>query len=210
MKQVIIIAGFVLVLSGCISVSVPNSPDPRFYTLPAQAPRSFNEAGPKKMNIFPNTFISIGPVKIPQDQDRPQIVTLGKDKTLNLAQFDRWGEPLDLGISRLIREDLAVIMPQVKFILYPWNSALAVKYQVIIEIMQLDSELNGDMVLAAQWVITDTQSMKPVMVKKSQFRQAIVPQDYFGLAKALSAACASLSNDIAGALAELPASKTNP
>jgi len=209
MKQAIVIVGFILVLSGCISISVPNSPNPRFYML-----ESVNkDQGIKKINLPSSVFISVGPVKIPQDQDRPQIVTIAKDKALNFAQFDRWGEPLDLGVSRLIREDLAVIMPQGKFILYPWNSQLTVKYQITVEIIQLDSELNGDLALVAQWVITDAQSGKPVMVKRSQFSQAIVPQDYFGLAKTLSAACVSVSSDIAEALAALPpppAPKTNP
>ena len=75
--------------------------------------------------------------------------------------------------------------------------------QVVVEIIQLDSELDGDMSLTAQWVITDVQSAKPVVVKRSQFRQAILPQDYSGLAQTLSAACASISNDIAAALAGL-------
>ena len=85
MKQAIVIVGFILVLSGCISISVPNSPNPRFYML-----ESVNkDQGIKKINLPSSVFISVGPVKIPQDQDRPQIVTIAKDKALNFAQFDR-------------------------------------------------------------------------------------------------------------------------
>jgi uncharacterized lipoprotein YmbA len=195
MNKAIIIVGVALALSGCISISVPNSPNPRFYTLPAIENGQVSKN--RKANISLNAFISIGPVKIPQDQDRPQIVTVNRDKTLNFAQFDRWGEPLDLGITRLITDGLTAALPQGEFASYSWNSALAAKYQVAIEITQLDSELNGDLVFAAQWIITDTQTMKPGMMKKFQFRQAITPQDYFGLAKTLSVACASLSEEIA-------------
>ena len=186
-----------LVLSGCISVS--SSPTPRFYMLQAvhENPAS------KKINIAPDVVIGVGPVKIPEYQDRPQIVTQGKEKTLKFAQFDRWGESLDLGMARLVGENLAVILPEAKFTLYPWNSSIPVKYQVVVEIVQLDSELDKDLFLAAQWLIIDAQNAKTMIIKRSEFRQPIIPQNYSGLVKTLSTACASLSSEIAEALATL-------
>jgi uncharacterized lipoprotein YmbA len=186
-----------LALNGCISV--PNSPTPRFYML-----RTVDENQvSRKINIASDVLIGIGPVKIPEYQNRPQIVTQSKEKMLKFAQFDRWGESLDLGVARLIGEDLTVMLPGVKFVLYPWNSTIAVKYQVVVEIVQLDSELDEDLFLVAQWLIIDAQNAKTMIIKRSEFRQAIIPQSYYGLAKTLSIACASLSSEIAEALAEL-------
>ena len=148
-------------------------------------------------------FIGVGPVKIPEYQDRPQMVTQGKEKMLKFAQFDRWGESLDLGVARLIREDLTVMLPGVKFVLYPWNSTIAVKYQVVVEIVQLDSELDKDLFLVAQWLVIDAENSKTLIIKRSEFRLPIIPQNYSGLAKTLSTACASLSSEIAEALATL-------
>ncbi len=185
---------FVLVLSGCISV--PNSPTPRFYVLQAV---DGNQVG-KKINIASELLIGIGPVKIPEYQDRPQIVTQSKEKTLNFAQFDRWGESLRLGVARLIREDLTVMLPGAKFSLYPWNLSIPVKYQVAVEIVQLDSELDKDLFLVAQWLVIDVQNTETLVIKRSEFSQPIIPQNYSGLAKTLSMACASLSGEIAEAL----------
>lgn len=198
MKQ-IWIACLVLALSGCISV--PNSPTPRFYVLQAVP----EDQVTKKMDIASDTLIGVGPVKIPEYQDRPQIVTQGKEKMLTFAQFDRWGESLDRGIERLIGEDLTTMLPGAKFTLYPWNLSLPVKYQVVVEIVQLDSELDKDMFLVAQWLVIDAQTMKTLIIKRSEFRQPIMPQNYSGLAKTLSMACASLSSEIANALATLEA-----
>ncbi len=187
----------VLVLSGCISVQ--NSPTPRFYMLSA-----INESQiSKRMDIASDVLIGVGPVKIPEYQDRPQIVTQGKDETLKFAQFDRWGESLDLGVERLIAEDLTVMLPGAKFTLYPWNLTIAVKYQVVVEIVQLDSELDKDLFLVAQWLVIDAQNTKTMIIKRSEFRQLIKPQNYSGLAKTLSTACATLSSEIAEALATL-------
>ena len=186
-----------LVLSGCISVS--NSPAPRFYLL-----QSVNENQvSKKINIASDIFIGVGPVKIPEYLDRPQIVTQGKENMLKFAQFDRWGESLDLGVARLIREHLTVNVPGAKFVLYPWDLSNTIKYQVVLEIVQLDSELDKDLFFVVQWTVIDAQNAKTMIIKRSEFRQPIIPQNYPGLVKTLSIACASLSSEIAEALAML-------
>jgi uncharacterized lipoprotein YmbA len=192
-------AWLALVLSGCISVS--NSPMPRFYMLQSS---DENQAS-KKINIASDVLIGVGPVKIPEYQDRPQIVTRDKEKMLTFAQFDRWGEALDLGIARLIEEKLTAMFPGAKFTLYPWNSSVAVKYQVVVEIVQLDSELDKELFLAAQWLVIDAQNTKTMVVERSEFRQPIIPQNYSGLANTLSTACAALSGEIAEVLAKLEA-----
>ncbi len=71
------------------------------------------------------------------------------------------------------------------------------------EIVQLDSELDKDLFLVAQWFVIDAQDANTMIIKTSEFRQSIIPQNYSGLAKTLSMACASLSSDIAEALATL-------
>jgi uncharacterized lipoprotein YmbA len=184
-------------VNGCMSVS--NSQTPRFYMLQAADENQVS----KKANIASDVIIGVGPVKIPGYQDRPQIVTQDKEKMLKFAQFDRWGEPLDFGMKRLIGENLAVMLPEAKFTLYPWNSSVPVKYQVVVEIVQLDSNLDKDMFLVAQWLIIDVQNAKTMIIKRSEFRQSITPQNYSGLVKTLSMACASLSGEIAEAIATL-------
>lgn len=186
---------FALALSGCISVS--NSPTPRFYVLGAV----YESQVSKKINIAPDVVIGVGPVKIPQYQDRPQIVTRSKEEMLEFAQFDRWGESLDLGVARLIGENLTVMLGGAKCTLYPWNVSVPVKYQVIVEILQLESELDKYLFFVAQWLVIDVQNTKTMIMKRSEFRQPIIPQNYSGLAKTLSTACALLSGEIAEVLA---------
>ena len=95
------------------------------------------------------------------------------------------------------------MLPGAKFTLYPWNSSIPVKYQVVVEIVQLDSELDKDLFLAAQWLVIDAENSKTMIIKRSEFLQPIIPRDYSGLAKALSIVCASISGEIAEALAML-------
>ena len=191
---------FTLLLSGCISLpNSPISPTPRFYMLSA-----INETQvSKKINIPADVLIGVGPVKIPGYLDRPQMVTKDKEGVLKFDEFDRWGESLDRGLARLVREDLTGKLPGTKLVLYPWGSEVAVNYQVTLEVVKLDSEIDRDMSFVVQWTVIDVQNSKTVIIKSSVFHQPIIPQNYSGLAKTLSASCASLSHQIAQTLVTL-------
>jgi len=182
---------FVLALHGCISVT--NSQTPRFYTLRAIADDQIS----KKFNISSQVIIGIGPVEIPEYLNRPHMVTQNKDRTLNFAQFDRWGESLDLSFKRLIHEDLSAMIGGVTLQMFPWSFAIPVKYQVVVSVMQLESVLDKDLFFVAQWSIIDLERKEMIFTKRSQFRQVINPHSYAGLAQALSDVCISLSSEIA-------------
>ncbi|MFH1440723.1 MAG: PqiC family protein [Candidatus Omnitrophota bacterium] len=191
---------FVLTLSGCLSVS--NSPASRFYTLSGTG--TLQSIDDKKFDIASGLIIGVGPVKIPEYLNRPQIVTQDKNKMLKFAEFDRWGESLDSSICRLINEGLTVMLPSAAIRLFPWNLDIPVDYQVIVDIVQLECELDKDLYLVAQWSVIDLSDRKMMLIKRSEFRQPISPRNYSGLAKTLSVACASLSEEIAQALSALP------
>lgn len=194
---IIVCVIFVLASGGCMSVS--NSPAPRFYMLHAVDEK---QAG-RKFDIAPGMIIGVNPVKIPGYQNRPQIVTQDKNKMLTFAQFDRWGESLNSALTRLMMENLSIMLPQATIELFPGNLAVPVKYQVVTDVLQLESQLDKDLFFVAQWSVIDVQKKKMVLIKKSEFRQPIDPHDYAGLVEALSAASASLSGEIAAALAAL-------
>ncbi|MDD5482544.1 MAG: PqiC family protein [Kiritimatiellae bacterium] len=192
-----IIAGlvFIAALPGCLSVA--NTPVPRFYALRA----ADDGKNTRKFDIAPETIIGVSPVKIPEYMDRPQIVTHNQDGTLSFAQFDRWGESLDAALSRVLTENLSVMLPRANIEMLPGNAAVPLKYQVLVNVTRLECQLDGEMVFAAQWSVINPAEEKLALMKKSLFRHAIAPHDYRGLAGALSAVCESLSAEIAGELA---------
>ncbi|MDP2905966.1 MAG: PqiC family protein [Candidatus Omnitrophota bacterium] len=183
-----------MALSGCVSPS--SSPPPRFYMLSAV---TANEGVPT-FEIPKDTIIEVGPVKIPDYQNRPQIVTQDKDKMLTLAQFDRWGESLDVGLARALAEDLTLMLPGATVGIFPSNYAIPVNYQVIIDVAQLESELDKDLVFAAQWSLIEPKKNVMLFTKRAEFRQPIEPHNYSGLAKTLGAVCATLGSQIAEGL----------
>ena len=198
-----VIAGiifFPLILGGCISI--PDSPAPRFYALEAGE----EHADAVSPSILSDVIVGVGPVKIPGYQDRPQIVTQSKDMTLNFAQFDRWGEALGAGVARLIREGLTAKLAGAKVMAFPWSFSVPVKYQVTVEIVRLNSDLDREVNLVAQWMIIDARNTRTLLVTRSEFHQSLITKDYHGLVKALGMACTSLSGEIAKELVALESS----
>jgi uncharacterized lipoprotein YmbA len=186
-----------LVTGGCLSVS--DSPVPRFYTL--TVPHDSDEI--KKFDLVSKVIIGVGPVEIPEYQNRPQMVTRGKDGMLKFAQFERWGEALDAGLARLIVENLTLMLPKADFQIFPCNFAIPLDYQVIISIVQLDSQLDKNVFLIAQWTIINTKTKAMLLTKRTQINQPVDLHNYAGLAQALSKAAALISEEIAENLSKL-------
>ncbi len=199
MKTVMVYLFFVLALSGCITA--PDTPAPRFYRLQS----ADNIQAGAKSSLISNVVIGVGPVSIPEYQNRPQIVTQNENKMLTIAQFDRWGEPLDLALARLVSDNLAALLEGVTIKTYPWNLAIPVKYQLVLDVVKLESQLDKDLFFTVQWSILNAQTYKMILMKKSEFRLPIDPHNYSGLVKTLSNACAALSSEIAKAFESLEA-----
>jgi uncharacterized lipoprotein YmbA len=190
---------FILVLAGCLSV--PDSPEPRFY-MPQAVDKNQTV---QTFAISPNTYIGLGPIRIPEYLNRPQMVTVDKEGMLKVAQFDRWGEPLDFALSRAISQDLAMMLPGSIVEIFPWNLSAPIKYKVSADIIQIEGQLDKNLFFLAQWSVTDLERKQMLLTKTYEFSFAIIPQDYLGLSKAVSQACASLSSQIAQELSLLAA-----
>lgn len=187
-----------LLLEGCISV--PRSPAPHFYTL-----QPIKEIGTAlaDANSLTDAVVGIGPVTLPEYLNRPQIVTKSGDNTIEFAQFERWAESLDEEIGRVIARDFSILLPGTGIEIFPWNSIIPIRYQVIMEVIQLDCRLDGEAVLCMQWSILDVREKKMLLTKRSEYRKTVGNGNYAGLAQAISAICESLSRDIAQTLTKL-------
>lgn len=192
MKLFCVILAFLL--SGCISVN--ESINPRFYML---RPIDKNKEV-QTFDIQPNVIVGVGPVKIPEYLDRPQIVTQDKSGMLRFAQFDRWGELLSSRLAQVITINLTKMLPGANFQTFPADFFMPLKYQLTFDVFQLESDLDKDLFLVVQWSIKDAYRKQVLFTKKSEFRRPINPHNYTGLTEALSVACGSLSAEIAQAL----------
>jgi uncharacterized lipoprotein YmbA len=169
----------------------------RFYTLDYLAMAS------SKLPDTRNTQVSIGigPIRLPEYLNRPQIVTRTSKYKLDVAEFDRWAAPLDTVFARVLAENLSILLSTDRVYLYPWNTSRSLDYQVVVEIIQLDGNIPGDANLFVRWSLLKEAKATRIIQKKFQCRKPIAGQGYPGLVSAMSLGIVDLSREIATAIA---------
>jgi uncharacterized lipoprotein YmbA len=119
---------------------------------------------------------------------------------LQLAEVNRWAEPLVVSIPRTMRENLAAALATENIVYYPWSQT--VDYQIIIEILRFEGEEYKEAHLEAVWSIEDRQGNIVQPQQRSEYHVKVAPADSEGLVQALSQALARFSREVAGKLTE--------
>ena len=74
----------------------------------------FGPAGPERQSPPRRTVwcraVGIGPVTLPQYLDRPQIVERTGPNSLKIAEFDRWAEPLNNTVPRILVQNISQLL----------------------------------------------------------------------------------------------------
>jgi len=144
--------------------------------------------------------IGVGPVNLPEYIDRPQIVTRSPGNEIRLADFARWGAPLKDLVPRVLAENLAALLGTEKVAVFPWRTADAVDYQVVVDIIRFDADDAGNVVLSARWSVLRKGDKEALRSKRSEYSERAAAAGYDGLAGAESRALQNLSREIASVI----------
>jgi uncharacterized lipoprotein YmbA len=154
--------------------------------------------------------VGVGPVKIPAYLDRPEIVTRTGQSSLQFADFDRWAEPLEKNLTRVIVANLTVLLGTENVTAFPWPKSTQAKYQVLMEIIQMDSLPGGRIALDVRWSIVTDSSEKVLFMKRSNIDVPAPSPGYEGIAMAMSTAVEVLSHEIATTIRTLQSEQPAP
>lgn len=181
----------IALLFGALS-ACSTSPTPRLYVLEpiVLSASTHDDEG---------LSIIVGPITLPGHLDQKGIVTHDQRFRVNSAEFDRWAEPLDHNISRVMSENLSILIPSNQVIAYPLRTAHDVDYSVQVRIIEFANNSDGQVVLNAAWMIHDADG-KPVKIAKTRFSTPRRGDEVIALVEAMSLAIEQLSRDIANEL----------
>jgi hypothetical protein len=143
--------------------------------------------------------IGVGPVTLPDHLDHKGIVTHDQRYRVNLAEYDRWAEPLDHNITRVLSENLSILIPSDQVIAYPRGVSHSIDYTVRVSVITFASDPDGKVVLSAAWMIHDA-AKAPVKLAKTRYSVPRRGDDVVALVEAMSQAIEQLSQDIASAI----------
>lgn len=179
-----------LIVIGCASTTPPTE----FYALSSLAQsEEHNPATESSRRLA----IGIGPVTLPPYLDRPQIVTRPSANRLEIAEFHRWGSPLDQDFSQVLAENLAVLLPTQQVFVYPWDERVGITYQIVLDIHRFEGKSGKQALLDLHWMVFDQSGQKALLIKRAKISTPIVSAGYEALVTAQSQAIATLSRQIA-------------
>ena len=146
--------------------------------------------------------VEVMPVRLPGLLQRPQMV-VAQGSALGLTEAQRWGNPLDQDMQRVLVQDLGLLLGSDAVVPYPYGDRVRAAYQVGVGILSCDAQ-SGPLTLEAVWMLTRPAVDRAVLVQRSVFREALPDPGPDTLAAAHSRALEALSREIAAALLRRP------
>ena len=171
-------------VAGCAS-----SPS-RFYTL--------NSTAAANSGAVANYSVVIGPVTVPDTVDHSQFTVQVAPNRVELEEFNRWAEPLNLNIASVVAGDLSALLGTSQVAAGPLANFLP-DYSVTIRVQRFDSMPGQAVLIEALWAVRKSvggadQSGHTVA------KEIVTDASYDALAAAHSRALAKVSSDIAAAI----------
>lgn len=179
-----------LTVAGCAS------PQTNFYTL-----ASVDAPVAAATHTRPALTIGVGPVRLPDYVDRPEIVIRRNAYAVDLAVFDNWAAPLDDRFPEVLILDLAAQLPADQVIVFPPRLPTPVDVQVEMNVSEFDVDAAGTATLIAEWRLRGAGGQPLPQTGRTRVTAAATDGSMQAKVAALSEAVAQLSAELARTLA---------
>lgn len=181
------VAAALLLCAGCVELGGSTAPS-RFYAL---VPLAEARERPGQLGL------GLASVRTPAYLDRPQIVTRRGADRLEVADFDRWAEPLDQAVSRVMALNLARLLDSQRVQRQPFRDPGAVELVVEIDLLRFEGDWDAGVTLEAFFGLRgEGLSLR----RFAHVEEPIAGRDHAALAEAMSRALATFARQIADAL----------
>lgn len=188
------------VATGC-SILSPQADTSHFFIL-APLPDATQPNG-SKSDALPNLLLGLGPIKLPPYLDRNEIALRLSPTQVTYSAADRWAEPLSINLSRVLSQNLSLLLGTERIVQYPWSNAAKIDYQIQVEVLSFEATQAGEARLAARYGILQGRTRQPLVVREANVSRKTAP-DTATSVTALSATLGDLSQEIASAVRQLP------
>jgi uncharacterized lipoprotein YmbA len=177
-------------LAGCNLLPEPSADNARYYVLESAVPASAPAAGAVRLGLRR--------VEVPAYLKAKAMVVRSGENELRYAEHARWAEPLDAGITRVLRDQLAA---KASVATYPFPALVERDYDVTVQIVAAEGHDEGVRFTA---MFELARAGDAAVVARRTFTAPVAPWsgDHAKLAAQLSIAVHGLAQEI---LAAVPA-----
>ena len=178
----------ILTITGC-SIGGKTNPS-QFYVLDSQLKHTAS-------NNLSNLRLGVGPIVIPGYIDRPQIVTKTESAELQIAEFNRWAEPMEEMFTRTLAENIQISTGSHHIYSFPWTSNLEVDYRVTAKVIKFENNSAGDAILLVHWELkSETVEDAEPITSHSEFKASSSDNTYTARVAALNDTIAQFAQEI--------------
>ena len=196
-SRVIRIAYLTIVVGVMILTACGRTPPAKFYSL---QPVELSSPGG---SLPQNVSLAVGPVAIPVDIDRAEIVTRDAGNQVSFSEFHRWAGPLQQSIAAVMAQNIGTLLNTERVTPFTRENIFPPTHRVVVNINRYDSQPSKEFLLNATWSIKELKGSKLLLVRNSIIRESLASFTYEELVAAQSMALAALSKEVAKAILEL-------
>jgi ABC-type uncharacterized transport system auxiliary subunit len=193
--------GFCLVLAACNLVPPPQADTTRFFILstPQLPAESLPIASEAKLRIGLNAVTVADYLKV------PSLAVRSHSNEIDFSINARWAEPIEAGISRILRATLSASPTVASVTSRPFSFEAARDYDVTVDVLQCEGSTAGSQPAASFSAVIkiSTAGTNPRVVARKLFAAPAAPwdgQNYGRLAALLGEAVQHLGQDIVAML----------
>jgi len=185
-----------LSMSLALAVACGTTPPSRHYVLTALADRSAETAPTSDIGL------AVGPVSLPGYLDRPQLVSDMGSNERGLDELSRWAEPLDAGMARVLRENLATLLGSEQVLPWPSDQADDLRFRLAVEVLRFEAEPEAGVArLQLRWTLFADRAS--VLVQRVDLQQAVTGKTQGDIVAALSGLLATFCEQVAAQVRDL-------
>ncbi len=200
----VILFAVLYIVAGCTLVGGTREPTKSYVLNSLQS----EETQPQPVANLPDIRILVGPVRMALYLDRAAIVIRDSQNKIDITQFSQWAGPLRENFSRVLAENLAVLLSTDRVGIFPGTRATLFDYNITVYLTRFDGMPGEKAHLRARWVILDKNRKKMLFEKHTLLSQPTENDSMEALIAAESRTLADLSREIAEAIKVLAQRKT--
>jgi uncharacterized protein len=178
------LSGWLLVLSAC------TSPREHYYLLERPAQDSVGLQGK-------SSTVLVGPVAIPAEIDRPQIVVRKGAHEIAFSEQQRWAMPLKEALPRMLAADMGRCRENTRFVPLLSGVSSTAKGRLAIDITRFEVSEEMGATVAMHWAYRFTESIQVASEGDATAHSIIENPGTEGLIEALRGAIAEIAETIA-------------
>jgi len=194
-----------LVVGACSPFGSGTSQSSRNYVLSSLYSE---ETRPQPVADLSEIGILVGPIRMAMYLDRSDVVIRNSQNEVEIADFSSWAGPLPENFSRVLAENLSLLLNTKRVAIFPGAKLPFYDYNVSMNVTRFDGRPGDKTQLRARWVILDKKRKHMLFQEHTILSHPTENDSIEALVASQSRLVVDFSREIAEAIKDLETRKT--